>query len=68
MVDLEKQTATEEEFDKYVLDKIDSSLVNDSEAFGFFRHVTRKNNLKKLGYNLKFYRDGDRVSYYIVNK
>jgi len=61
MADLEKQIATEDEFNKYILDKI-----NSLDIFGaapFFENFTEKENLKKQGFDLEFYKEGGKVYY-----
>jgi hypothetical protein len=61
MGDLEREISTEEEYDNFILDKINSST--EIEGFPFFEDFVQKERLKKEGINLEFYREGDRIYY-----
>lgn len=59
---LEKQIATEKEFDEYIL-KMINSQDNSFESREFFEDYVQKELLKKQGINLEFYKEGEKVYY-----
>lgn len=59
---LERQIATEKEFDKYVMDKINSSS-SVYEAAPFLDDLKQKTALKMQGIKLDFYKEGEKVYY-----
>lgn len=66
MADLERQIATEDEFDKYIVNKINSA--DEFGATEFLEDFTQKESLKKQGIKLDFYKKGDKVYYSFLIK
>lgn len=64
---LERQLATEEEFNNYTIDKM-SIAETEEESISFFEDFIQKQELKRGGVKLTFYKDENKVYYAIEGK